>query len=479
MRNLALTVCLISGVRAFALTPPPQHALTARGGVAMRAAAAAVPVPEPVDSSDVAKVATSLSGGETGGSTISQSSFNLVKNIVGCGVLSLPAGVAALSDKRAALLPALGLLAFIATLSGYCFSLLGQACYATGTTTYGDAWEKSVGPKSAWIPKFVCTTKTGIACLAYSMIIADSFSSIFTAVGAPAALCSRNAALQLITATVITPLCLLRSFAALAPFSMFGVGGMVYTTGFMGVRWWQGAYKPGGKFYGAIAKSLTPVFNAGGGKPINAFILLSMVSTAFIAHYNAPKFYVELKDRSSSRFNKLTSVSFGTSLAFFALVTAFGFGTFGGASQGLILNNYALTDAGATLARVAVGFSVLTGYPLTFVGFRDGVLELFGSKTPSRKTLDVASLGLVGAIMLAAMKITDLGFLLAFAGAFFGSGIAYILPAMIALGAAEKGLMPSTPSSRNTNRGVIATGYVLMSVGTVVSILKYFTKVLG
>ena len=32
-----------------------------------------------------------------------------------------------------------------------------------------------------------------------------------------------------------------------------------------------------------------PSFGGGGGSPIAAFVLVSMASTAFIAHYNAPK----------------------------------------------------------------------------------------------------------------------------------------------------------------------------------------------
>ena len=75
------------------------------------------------------------------------STANLVKSIVGSGVLSLPVGLAAFSSSRAALLPALVLLSVAGSVSGYCFSMVARVCAATGSTSWGEAWSKSVGEK--------------------------------------------------------------------------------------------------------------------------------------------------------------------------------------------------------------------------------------------------------------------------------------------------------------------------------------------
>lgn len=56
------------------------------------------------------------------------STFNLMKNILGAGVLSLPAGVAAFSNSQTALLPALALTATLGLTSGYCFATIGRLC---------------------------------------------------------------------------------------------------------------------------------------------------------------------------------------------------------------------------------------------------------------------------------------------------------------------------------------------------------------
>jgi sodium-coupled neutral amino acid transporter 11 len=56
------------------------------------------------------------------------STFNLMKNILGAGVLSLPAGVAAFSNSQTALVPALALTATLGLTSGYCFATIGRLC---------------------------------------------------------------------------------------------------------------------------------------------------------------------------------------------------------------------------------------------------------------------------------------------------------------------------------------------------------------
>ena len=80
----------------------------------------------------------------------------------------------------------------------------------------------------------------------------------------------------------------------------------------MTIRKLDGSYAAGGKFHSQIAESLQPAFNVGG-NPVGIFVLLSMLSTSFVAHYNAPKFYSELKDkvRHSSLVTRHSSLARG------------------------------------------------------------------------------------------------------------------------------------------------------------------------
>lgn len=61
------------------------------------------------------------------------------------------------------------------------------------------------------------------------------------------------------------------------------------------------SYVEGGKFFAGLAENAKPYFSGSGALNPLSLILVSMLSTAFVAHFNAPKFYTALKDRSVKR----------------------------------------------------------------------------------------------------------------------------------------------------------------------------------
>jgi amino acid permease len=85
-------------------------------------------------------------------------------------------------------------------------------------------------------------------------------------------------------------------------------------------------------------------------------------------HYNAARFYTELKDRSLPRFGIAVGSSFGISAAVYMAIASFGYLTFGGNCSGFILNNYSPYDPLATVSRIAVGVAVLVR-PTSFFVF--------------------------------------------------------------------------------------------------------------
>merc|ERR1719215_1795941 len=197
----------------------------------------------------------------------------------------------------------------------------------------------------------------------------------------------------------------------------------------MALRYFGGAYAAGtGKFVADIAPAMQPAFGSVGAAGVldaDAFILICMLSTAYMAHFNAPKFYLELKNNTIKRYNTVVSTSFGISIALFALIATFGFLTFGSSANGLILNNYSNKDSIMAFSRIAVAISIVFSYPLAFVGFRDGVIDLL--KIPAGKRTDTKlnqlTIILLGIITALASKVKDLSFLLSFAGATLGNAI--------------------------------------------------------
>jgi hypothetical protein len=68
-----------------------------------------------------------------------------------------------------------------------------------------------------------------------------------------------------------------------------------------------------------------PTFSAGAGAlNLKAFVLLSMLSTSYIAHYNAPSFYKELKNTSMPRFNTVVGLAFAASIVTFCFMMSTG-----------------------------------------------------------------------------------------------------------------------------------------------------------
>ena len=343
-------------------------------------------------------------------------------------------GIAAFGDAPSAILPATALIGIIGAFSAYGFSLIGRVCSYTDAQSYRDAWSKSVGDATSWIPASTCTCKTTLAALSYSMILADTIKALLGAAGVKA---TRTGALLGITGTVLLPLCLLKDLSSLAPFSLLGIAGMVYTTVAMALRYFGGAYKlPAGKYLADVAAKYQPKFGTRGAAAAlgpNVFILVCMLSTAYMAHFNAPKFFTELKDNTIKRYNTVVGTSFGISVLFFGLVGSLGFLTFGATSNGLILNNYAGADTLMGLSRVAVAASIVFGYPLVFAGARDGWLDML--QVPAEKrtnaVLNKTTLAVLAGVTLVASRLRELAFLMAFAGATLGNALIYVYPSLM------------------------------------------------
>ena len=295
-----------------------------------------------------------------GTATIPNEVFNLVKGIVGSGVLSLPYGIAVYGNAPGAVLPATLLIALMGVISAYTFGLIGRVCQATNTQSYSDAWDATVGTSSSWLIAFSCFFDCFAGCLSYSMILADTFVNLMASGGVGI---SRTQSLLGVTGLVLTPLCFLKNLSSLAPFSLVGILGMFYTFVAMAIRYTGGSYAVGGALRDTALKA--PLFGnlgAAGAWSPKALILTCMLSNAYIAHFNAPKFLKELKNNTMSRFHQVIGWSFGASVLLYAGIAGLGFLTFGAASNGLILNSYSNKDLLMSIARFAVAISVTFRY---------------------------------------------------------------------------------------------------------------------
>eukprot|EP00438_Fugacium_kawagutii_P024459 Skav226448 [mRNA] locus=scaffold3921:16722:25696:- [translate_table: standard] len=144
-------------------------------------------------------------------------------------------------------------------------------------------------------------------------VLGDAFSSLLQGMPAvPAALASRSGVILSLSSLVLFPLCCLRSFAQLAKFSLLGTLAVSYVVLFVVKRFLDGSYAAGGQFF--TAKAATAAAGGGMFNP-QMLVLVALLSTAFLVHFNAPQFYVELPPlepkSDSERKQKLKDFSRG------------------------------------------------------------------------------------------------------------------------------------------------------------------------
>ena len=182
-----------------------------------------------------------------------QCTIALVKNIVGSGVLTLPAGISRLSDNGADSSESLGLAALFllgfGVLNGLGFLLIGEACAATSQGSYVGAWRETIGKRTSFIPALSSLFLCFLAAVACASVIGDVATDILSGLlGQDYDSLSRNGVLTAISAAILTPLCLLPSLAPLGTASVLGVLGIVVTGGAMAVRFLDGSYAVDGAF---------------------------------------------------------------------------------------------------------------------------------------------------------------------------------------------------------------------------------------
>jgi amino acid permease len=292
----------------------------------------------------------------------------LVKNAVAAGVFSLSSKAMSIDPTGAAMGRASGLIGAMALWSVHNFKLVAATCEMTDTRTYEDAWAQSVGKNTAWIIKWVLFVAPLTSCLSSSIVLVDIFKSLLTAIGAPAILiASRPLLITLLSGIVLFPLCTLKNLDALANVSIFGIIGQLLAMCTLAARALDKSYLPGGQFYTAALAAADAAAKAApvvvkttiteAAKPW--FIMASMLSYCLVCHYNAPKYYFELRDKSLERIQKMAALGYAGAFSLYATTMYLGVWLFGSKSKSFVLNNFAANDPLALTARLAFGASVL------------------------------------------------------------------------------------------------------------------------
>lgn len=162
------------------------------------------------------------------------------------------------------------------------------------------------------------------------------------------------------------------------------------------------------------------------------FILISLMSTAYVPHFNAPKFWVELKNPTLPKYYQVVASAFAFAIFIYTFVSWMGFLTFGGNVSGMILNNYSKHDVLATFSRIAIGLGIVCTYPLAFATLRDSIFDLFRTPEAARtKQFMPITLLLFSVVTGLAMVVSNVGKVVSLSGAIIGSLLNYIIPGVL------------------------------------------------
>jgi amino acid permease len=386
---------------------------------------------------------------------------NITKNLIGSGVFSLPAGLAMYSNSNgnhqdaslAAMVADVVLTTSMAALLAYFCLLIARVCARFGATTYMDCWQATVGRRGAMLVAMVNALCAGGGDLASATILSQTLQTLL--LSWCGVRISRLSALLLLTLGVLWPLCRHENLYHFAFCSIVATTGMVCTALLMVVRSIDGTYAPGGIYYseyndnafvGSGNFSSSDYYQANSTTDdddddddlhsssssyslLHLLPLVGMLFSAFIMHYNCPRFYAELQDASVARFGTAVGWSFTATALLYVVMTVAAYATFGGQCDSFILNNYHVRDPLASVGRVAVFVSTTLNYPLAFFGCRDGFANAWNISSPDQTEWLTA--GLIVVITVLAAFITDLAVINAVTGGIFATAIAVLFPTIM------------------------------------------------
>lgn len=277
------------------------------------------------------------------------------------------------------------------------------------------------------------------------------------------ALHGRGLDLLLVACFLLVPLSLLKDLALLRFSSLAGLGATLY--GFLLLASDCATNANIMDPAGHVMKNLFPL-------RVDFFSALAICSSAFMAHYNSPKFYGDLQERSLPRFAKLVRNAFGLAFIAFAIFGFCGFALFGFEVQGNVLTNY----GGGTpvmLAWLGMAFSVIFTYPLVFSTLRDSVAALLGragivqdaSSSSFRVPFTVAAVAttVVGGTILNNVAVVN-----GVKGAVMSACLAFVYPALLHLKLSK----PKSPAEATPATKIMRlASYALIVIGVASGIM--------
>ena len=385
-------------------------------------------------------------GEEKATASVPNSMINLLNNVVGAGLFSMPWCL-----KEATLFTGMAIFIFMAWLNVRSFMLLADSCNMAGVFSYLDLGKSVWGPQFALFAQIITCFYTAGSLVSYAVLagdclVGDGSGILSVALGEDSFLGRGDMkahAIVIYAAGIFLflPFSLMRNLDGLKYISYVALCATIFAA-FIVVVQVIADPKSAKDDDGDIGDDVQWA-----GFPLGVWRAVPIVNVAFTAHYNGPRFFMELKERTLGNFHRVAAGALGGALLIYLLVAVCGYLSFGGATLGDVLENFRASYPLAIAARAALLAILLACFPKVQHSLRDGVVRLAYNREGAGKEDDGSNImtadklptapyvGITAALVFAACTAgavcSQVEVVLAYKGGIFGSLMVYILPPLI------------------------------------------------
>jgi len=352
------------------------------------------------------------------GSTVAATVINLLKNMVGAGLLNV-----CIAFKYASVLGGLLVALFSAFVCTAGFLLIGFCCAKTNARTFRGLWQVSMGSNSEKVMDIVLFFHTFFSCVGYITMIGDfcvkSCSGLFP--GSVFAT-QRELSIYVVTVLAIFPLSLYKNLDSLKHTSVIGliITALSCAYVFGDVVWNASEYQAVSTLQDNLWYMKLDMFKA-----------LALFNGSFSAHYNAPTYYAELKERSFSNYAKVTIYSFTIATVLFVSFGLAGYARFGDEVLGNVLKSYSAKDPMVQVSWMCMMVSTVFNFPHAFQRMRTSWNAIINKR--AHDDFMFTTISLLGLCLYFGIAFQDIAVIKMIKGATLGVSLMFILPALMYL----------------------------------------------
>jgi len=232
----------------------------------------------------------------------------------------------------------------------------------------------------------------------------------------------REVSIIIITVLAIFPLSLYKSLDALKHTSVIGLAITAFSCAYI--------------FYDVIAnageyEAVETLSSHFWYLKLDMFKTLALFNGSFSAHYNAPTYYAELKEKSFANYAKVTLYSFAIATALFTSFGLAGFARFGDQVLGNVLKSYSPDDPMIQLSWLFMMISTVFNFPHAFQRMRTSFNALLDK--PADWNFLLNTVFLLGISLYMGVAFKDIAVIKMIKGATLGVSIMFIFPALFYL----------------------------------------------